>query len=263
LGVCTEILLRLIPLPEHIETVLANFPRAEHAASSVCSMFAGGIIPRAAELMDEGAVECVRRYRASDSLPDEGVFCLFEVDGPRSVTVEEAERVVGICRENGAASARRAATEEEREEFWSLRRAISPALYKLGRVKLNEDICVPRTRLAEMLERTGEISERHSLQIVNFGHIGDGSIHVNVMLEHDDEELYRKAEKAVAEVFAAAVSMGGTLSSEHGIGLTKAGFLNIEVAEKEIAVMARIKRALDPNGILNPGKFIDALPSGP
>jgi FAD/FMN-containing dehydrogenase len=167
---------------------------------------------------------------------------------------------VEICRRNGATLVRKAESEQEREQFWELRRAISPALYKLGRVKLNEDICVPRTRLAEMLEKTREISRRHSLRIVNFGHIGDGSVHVNVMLERDDEELNRKAEQAVAEIFAAAIALGGTLSSEHGIGLTKAKFLNIELSEKEISLMTRIKNLLDPNHILNPGKFLDAPP---
>ncbi len=260
LGVFTEISLRLVPLPEHVETVLANFPKAEQAAASVCAMFGNRIVPRAAELMDEGAVECVRRYKASDILPASGVFCLFEVDGPRQATLEDADRMVEICRKNGATLARKAESEQEREHFWTLRRSISPALYQLGRVKLNEDICVPRTRLAEMLEKTQEISRRYSLQIVNFGHIGDGSVHVNVMLERDDEELNRKAEQAVAEIFAAAVSMGGTLSSEHGIGLAKARFIGIELPEREFALMARIKTLMDPNNILNPGKFLDAYP---
>jgi len=260
LGVFTEILLRLIPLPEHVETVLAHFPQVECAAASVCMMFSRGITPRAAELMDELAVECVRQYKDSDVLPREGVFCLFEVDGPRFAAMDESERVVRICEENGATNVARATSEAEREHFWSLRRAISPALYNLGRIKLNEDICVPRSRLAEMLARINEIGERYSLRIVNFGHIGDGSIHTNVMLEHDDEALRKKGEQAVGEIFAAAVSMGGTLSAEHGIGLTKAQYLGKEVGEKEFSVMVRLKKALDPNGILNPGKFIDVFP---
>jgi glycolate oxidase len=223
-------------------------------------MLANRIMPRAAELMDEGAVECVRRYKPSSALPTRGVFCLFEVDGPRSATLEDADRVVEICKRNGATLVKKAATEQERERYWALRRAISPALYTLGRVKLNEDICVPRTRLAEMLDKTQEISRRLSLRIVNFGHIGDGSVHVNVMLEREDEELNRRAEQAVTEIFTAAVSMGGTLSSEHGIGLTKARFLGLELPEKEISLMAHIKNLFDPNGILNPGKFLDVLP---
>jgi glycolate oxidase subunit GlcD len=260
LGVFTEILLRLIPRPEHIETVLATFPDAEHAAACVCDIFSNGIAPRAAELVDEGAVESVRRYKQSDALPKEGVFCLFEVDGPKSLTAEEADRILEICRENKAMEARKAASEEEREHFWSLRRAISPALYNLGNVKINEDICVPRSRLAEILTKTQEIAQRHSLMIVNFGHAGDGSLHVNVILEHETEELRHKAEEAVGEIFAAVLEMGGSLSSEHGIGLTKAKFIDAELGNKEMALMAQIKNVFDPNNILNPGKFTDAFP---
>jgi glycolate oxidase subunit GlcD len=261
LGVFTEILLRLIPLPEHIETVLATFPDAEHAAACVCSMFSAGIAPRAAELVDEGAVESVRRYKQSHALPETGVFCLFEVDGPETVTAADAERIIRMCRDNGARKARKAASEEEREHFWSLRRAISPALYNLGHVKINEDICVPRTRLADILNKTQEIARRHSLMIVNFGHAGDGSLHVNVILERDTEELREKAERAVEEIFAAVIEMGGTLSSEHGIGLTKAKFISAELGMKEMALMAQIKKAFDPHNILNPGKFTDAFSS--
>ncbi len=258
LCVFTEILLRLIPLPECVETVLATFPNTESAASTVCSIFKAGVTPRAAELVDEGAVESVRRYKGSDALPESGVFCLFEVDGRRSVTLDEAARIIDICKESGATEARRAASDEEREHFWSLRRAISPALYKLGRVKINEDICVPRTRLAEILEKTREIAERHSLRIVNFGHAGDGSLHVNIILEREDEALRKKAEAAVTEIFEAVISMGGTLSAEHGIGLAKAKFLGMELGSNEMKVMTALKKTLDPNGILNPGKFIDA-----
>jgi glycolate oxidase len=173
----------------------------------------------------------------------------------------DAEKIVELCKSHGASTARRAASEEERERFWSLRRALSPAVYALGRVKINEDICVPRTRLAEMLAITQDISRRYSLPIVNFGHAGDGSLHVNVVLERDDPALRARAEEAVGEIFASAIKLGGTLSAEHGIGITKARFLDAELGTKEMAVMARIKKLFDPNGILNPGKFTDVLSS--
>jgi glycolate oxidase len=257
LGLFTEILLRLVPLPEHVETVMAQFQKAEHAMTAVSEMFARGLVLRAAELMDEKAVECVSRYKELESLPSEGFVCLFEVDGPRHLTEAQAEAVIQTCVKNNSSVARKAASESEREKFWSLRKAISPALYQFGRIKLNEDICVPRSRLAEMVDKIEEIADRHSLLIVNFGHIGDGSLHVNVMLEHDDENLRRKADKAVSEIFSAAIAFGGTLSAEHGIGLTKAQYLGLEVGQKELTVMTTIKKSLDPNGILNPGKFLD------
>jgi glycolate oxidase len=119
---------------------------------------------------------------------------------------------------------------------------------------------VPRSRLAEILTRTQEIAKRYSLMIVNFGHAGDGSLHVNVILEHETEELRHKAEQAVSDIFAVVIEMGGSLSSEHGIGLTKAKFIHTELGTKEMALMAQIKKAFDPNNILNPGKFTDAFP---
>jgi len=252
----TETLLRLVPLPESVDTVLAQFQNADQAIAAVCEMFASGIVPRAAELMDEKAVECAGKYNKNQALPAEGIVCLFEVDGPREITQLDADRVTAICKKNGAIIARRAASESERDQFWALRKAISPALYQFGRIKLNEDICVPRSRLPEMVRMIEEIGLKHSLLIVNFGHIGDGSLHVNVMLERDDQELMKKAELAVSEIFAAAVSLGGTLSAEHGIGLTKMRYLGLEVGENEYKVMAAIKKILDPNNILNPGKFI-------
>ena len=261
LCVFTEIMVRLIPLPECIETVLATFPNVEQAASCVCSIFAAGITPRAAELVDEGAVESVRQYKKSDVLPKDGVFCLFEVDGSRALAMEEADKIEKLCRESGATEARRAASEDEREHFWSLRRVISPALYTLGQVKINEDISVPRTRLAEMLAATKAIAERHSLMIVSFGHAGDGCMHTNIILEREDEALRKKAEAAVTEIFDAAISMGGTLSAEHGIGMAKAKYLGAELDQSEMAAMARIKKTFDPQNILNPGKFADALSS--
>lgn len=257
LGLFTEILLRLVPLPEHVETVMAQFQRAEHAMTAVIEIFSQGLILRAAELMDEKAVECVSHYKAVDAIPSEGFVCLFEVDGPRCLAEAQAEAVIRICLKNGASAARKASSESERKIFWSLRKAISPALYQFGRIKLNEDICVPRSRLAEMLAKIKEISCRYSLLIVNFGHVGDGSLHVNVMLERDDEQLRKKADKAVSEIFAAAIAFGGTLSAEHGIGLTKAKYFGLEVGQKELSVMTAIKKSLDPNGILNPGKFLD------
>lgn len=256
LGLFTEILLRLLPLPERVETVLAQFHKPEDAVAAVCEIFASGIVPRAAELMDEKAVECSSRYMKAETLPTKGIVCLFELDGAAQVAQDEAENVVSICKDRGAPLATRAMSGKERDDFWSLRKAISPALYQFGRIKLNEDICVPRTRLCEMFQKIDEIAQRHSLLIVNFGHVGDGSLHVNVMLERDDEQLRKKADQAVEEIFAATVSLGGTLSAEHGIGLSKAKYLGLEVGRKEFALMSAIRTVFDPKGILNPGKFI-------
>jgi glycolate oxidase len=146
----------------------------------------------------------------------------------------------------------RAGTDAERERLWKARRSISPALYAIKPKKLNEDIVVPRSRIADSLQEIAAIAARHGLLIVNFGHAGDGNIHTNIMF--DDADLL-KAEAAVKEIFAAVLRLGGSITGEHGIGLSKAAYLPMELGPETIAAMKRIKHALDPNNILNPGKI--------
>ncbi|HEY6010459.1 MAG TPA: FAD-linked oxidase C-terminal domain-containing protein, partial [Nitrospirota bacterium] len=143
-------------------------------------------------------------------------------------------------------------TAEERERLWTARRAISPALKLLKPKKLNEDIVVPRSRIPDILNELGLIAAKHGLLIVNFGHAGDGNIHTNVMFDEQDRP---RAETAVREIFAATLRLGGSISGEHGIGLSKAEYLPMELSKEAIAAMKRIKQALDPNNILNPGKI--------
>jgi glycolate oxidase len=146
----------------------------------------------------------------------------------------------------------RAGSDSEREQLWKARRAISPALYTIKPKKLNEDIVVPRSRIAESLQQIAAIAERHGLLIVNFGHAGDGNIHTNIM--YDEADL-PKAETAVKEIFAATLRLGGSITGEHGVGLSKAAYLPMELGPDAIAAMKRIKQALDPNNIMNPGKI--------
>ena len=153
----------------------------------------------------------------------------------------------------------RAESEEEREDLWSLRRSVSPALFQHAPVKLNEDVCVPISRLREALAEFRSISDRLSVDIINFGHAGDGNIHVNVMVDEKDPEAVERGEDAVREVFEAAVRFGGSISGEHGIGNVKARFLSLEVSPKEMELMRSLKKVFDPKGILNPGKiFVEA-----
>jgi glycolate oxidase len=159
---------------------------------------------------------------------------------------------VDILMRDGALRISRAGTEAEREHLWNARRAISPALFTLKPKKLNEDIVVPRSKIAEILREIEVIAERYGLLIVNFGHAGDGNIHSNVMV--DDVDM-PKAQMAVKEIFAATLRLGGSITGEHGIGLSKAPYLPLELDPGTIAAMKRIKQALDPNNILNPGKI--------
>ena len=255
LGIITKATLRLIPHPESAATLLAFFPSNEKGAKAVGGIIEEGITPCAMELMDRTAVDCVREI-ADLSLP-EGTGCalLVEVDGPESSVAREADRVEEACLRFGALEVRRAADASGRDKLWALRRAISPAVRKVNPVKINEDIVVPRSRLAEMFAFLSDLAERKNLKIVNFGHAGDGNIHVNVMISGKDEDERRRAGEAVEEVFRKTVDLGGTISGEHGIGIAKAPYMEMEVGPLGVSVMKRLKACFDPNGILNPGKI--------
>jgi len=187
-----------------------------------------------------------------------GSALLLEVDGAEGQVVREADLLTEVCRARGAIEVRRASDAHGRDELWTLRGSISPALRRLAPVKLNEDIVVPRSRLADMFDFLADLSGRRNVRIVTFGHAGDGNIHVNIMISGEDADETRRAEEAVGEVFRKTVEMGGTISGEHGVGISKAPFLEMEVGPLGVAVMKRLKGCFDPNGILNPGKiFLD------
>jgi glycolate oxidase len=255
LGVITKATLRLIPHPEAFAALLAFFSTNGDAARAVAGIVRERITPSALELMDRTAVDCVRDT-AGLAVPEEtGCALLVEVDGPPDSVFSQADRVEEALRRYGAFDVRRAADAAGRERLWTLRRSISPAIRKVGPVKLNEDIVVPRSRLPEMMAFLSDLASRKALRIVNFGHAGDGNIHVNIMISGTDEDERRRAGEAVTEVFRATVALGGTISGEHGIGIAKAPFLEMEVGPLGVSVMKRLKACFDPNGILNPGKI--------
>ena len=255
LGIVTRATLRLLPLPEAATTMLALFPGNREAAGAVNAIVAARVTPSAMELMDRTAIDCVQAV-APVSLPEgTGSALLLEVDGPEGAVARDAERLTEVCRARGALEVRRASDARGRDELWKMRRSISPGLRRLAPVKMNEDIVVPRSRLADMFEFLAGLSERTRLRIVTFGHAGDGNIHVNVMISGTDAEETRRAEEAVEEVFRKTVEMGGTISGEHGVGIAKAPFLEMEVGPLGVSVMKRLKECFDPNGILNPGKI--------
>jgi glycolate oxidase len=255
LGIVTKAVLKLIPLPEAAATILSFFRNNRDGSNAVVGIFGERITPCALELMDRTAIDCVRENAGLPVPEDAGCALLIEVDGPKQSVTGEADRVEQACRKHGAIEVGRAADEEGRERLWTLRRSISPALRRVNPVKINEDIVVPRSRLPEMLAFLGDLASRKRLKIVNFGHAGDGNVHVNLMISGTDEEERIRADEAVAEVFRKTVSLGGTISGEHGIGIAKAPFLGMEVGPLGVSVMKRLKRCFDPNGILNPGKI--------
>jgi glycolate oxidase len=255
LGIVTRATMRLVPLPETTSTLLACFRNNEDASRAVSGIVAARITPSAMELMDRSAIDCVRKSVSLD-IPDEvGCALLVEVDGPRAAVDVEADGVEAALRSHGAIEVRRAADAAGREGLWKLRRSISPALRNIARVKLNEDIVVPRSALPAMMAFLSDIAKRERLTIVNFGHAGDGNIHVNVMISGTDPDERRRADAAVEAIFRKTVDLGGTISGEHGVGIAKAPFFEMEVGPLGVSVMKRLKAAFDPNGILNPGKI--------
>lgn len=260
LGVITKIVLRLLPLPEVVRTLSAVFGRIQHAAKTVSEIMRSGIIPRAVEYMDQSAISCVEEYLNIGLPVDAGAMLLLEVDGNPSATDMALQQLADVCKKNGAREINVAKSAQEAAELWQARQAISPALFRLGPDKINEDIVVPRSRIPDIVQWIDELRERTGLTMVTFGHAGDGNIHFNIILDKGDKETLLRAERAVEELFKHTIALGGTISGEHGVGITKAPYLAMEIGSEEIALMKRIKTAFDPNGILNPGKIFHESP---
>jgi FAD/FMN-containing dehydrogenase len=211
--------------------------------------------------MDREAIRAVEAYRPTGLRTGGEALLLIEMDGHPRAIGQEAARVVDLCQEEGA-TVEMAADENAKNRLWECRRAVSPALHHLDRRKINEDIVVPRSRLPEMLGALKRLSGESGIMIVNFGHAGDGNIHVNVMAEKNDPEAYERAMALVGRMFQEVLALGGTISGEHGVGLTKADFIGMEIRERELELMRGVKRLFDPAGLLNPGKIF-SLPAEP
>ncbi|OGW37100.1 MAG: glycolate oxidase subunit GlcD [Nitrospirae bacterium GWD2_57_9] len=252
LGIATSIILKLLPLPESVMTLSAFFADPDQAAGAAAAVIARRILPRALEFVDQGALRAVEAYLQDDLSGGAAAMLLVEVDGTPESCCREISRVHEVMTGAGAMRVARAETEADRERLWKARRSISPALYRIKPAKLNEDIVVPRSRIPDILRAVGRIGRRHGLQIVNFGHAGDGNIHTNVMFDEPDRE---KARSAVREILRETVRLGGSISGEHGIGLAKAAYLPLELGPGSLALMKKIKQTFDPNNVLNPGKI--------
>jgi glycolate oxidase len=251
--------LRLVPLPEAARTLRAVFVEIGDAAKTVSEIVRSGVIPRSVEYMDQAAIRCVEDHLHIGLPVDAGAMLLVEVDGSPSAADADLQQIAALCDKGGASEVQIAASEREAADLWRARRAISPALFRLGPDKINEDIVVPRSRIPEMVAWINDLRQHTGLTMVTFGHAGDGNIHVNIMLDKDDRQALSKAEAAVEALFRQTIALGGTLSGEHGVGITKASYLALELGGPERALMKRIKAAFDPNGILNPGKIFGDL----
>lgn len=258
LGIVTRIVIKLLPLPEAKKTMLVLFDSIDGAARAVSAIVRNKIIPTTLEFMDGRTLDCVKQATGLQ-VPDAArAVLIIEVDGDREFLDKQARRIADIIQPLGVVETRIAETPEESEALWQIRRSVSASLRKVNPDKYNEDICVPRSKVPDMIRKVDEISDRYGVPIVNFGHAGDGNIHVNIMIDKKIPGEQEKAEKAIKEVFEGALALGGTMSGEHGIGIAKAPYIPLEITPETALYMKTLKKALDPNNILNPGKiFLD------
>ncbi|WP_420266749.1 FAD-binding oxidoreductase [Candidatus Magnetominusculus dajiuhuensis] len=254
LAVITKIRLKVLPMPESVITILSAFGSLEQAGKAVSRIIADGIIPATMELMDRMTLIAVNKYKNIGFPEDIEAMLLIEIDGNSRAIQADADKVANIC--NGFQGKVKIAEDPaSRELLWEARRAVSPALYKISPTKINEDVVVPVTKVSELLTGLQGISEAHSVPIACFGHAGDGNIHVNIMTDKNDKKKYEEAEKLVRKVFKLTLDLGGSISGEHGIGLTKSKYIDMELNSINLDIMRGIKRLFDTKDILNPGKI--------
>jgi glycolate oxidase len=254
LGIFTRLILRVLPLPERKATYLLTFTSLAEATGHVSRILAAGITPCTLEYMDRTAIGVVRGQIPFTLPPDTAALLLLELDGSTAEVERQQDRLLDyLARERIAC--RQAASEAEAQEIWQARRAISPATFTLKPHKISEDVVVPRAKIPELVSFTEELARELALTILTFGHAGDGNIHVNIMLDRVDKVEEQRGEAARERLFAFVVGLGGTLSGEHGIGITKSRFLPLELSPIALSVMRGIKNLFDPNHILNPGKI--------
>lgn len=255
LGVITKIALRLLEQPKYNETVFAGFSLMEDAAQVVSDITAAGIIPSVLEFIDGDTLDCVLQYIKVDYIEKASAVLLIECEGETDEVQKDIERIKNICEKNKALSLKAAEKNEEKENLWKIRRSISASLLRLAPTKVNEDVCVPSSQLPNLVKGIKELASEYKVKINTFGHAGDGNLHVNFMCNKKNQEEMHRVEQAVEKLFDLTLKLGGTLSGEHGIGITKQRFLEKEVGKSGIALMKRLKSAFDPEGIINPGKI--------
>lgn len=256
LAVVTEVTLELQPLPAATRTLRASYADAASAARAVAAVMRQPVVPCRLEFLDRGSLDMIRNDRPEADLPTGvGALLLIEVDGSQALLEHAVAAVESAARVAGLVELRAARDVDESAALWSVRKALSPALRKIAPKKINEDVVVPVSRLAELVASLEALAIATGLRIVNFGHAGNGNLHVNIMFDPVDPVQREAAARALAAVFSAVLALGGTLSGEHGIGSEKMRFVSLELDATQMALMRTVKQVFDPHGILNPGKL--------
>lgn len=256
LAVITEITLKLITRPKLKKTAMGVFPSINSAMNAVYKTIASGVTPVAMEFLDNLSIRAVEEKFKKGLPVDAGAILITEVDGDSEETLDEQINCIDkVFKENSCSEFKIAQNEKESKDLWFSRRNCSQAITIYGSKKLNEDITVPRSKLPQLLEEIVKISEKYKVRVPCFGHTGDGNVHTNVMIDGSCEEQLKIGHEAIEEIFKATVALGGTLSGEHGIGLSKAPFMHLAFTHEEMELFRNIKKAFDPNNILNPFKM--------
>jgi D-lactate dehydrogenase len=258
LGIITEATLKLTPLSNDKRTLQITYDSINSAAQAVSAIMAQPVIPCALEFIDKQAIEMIRDYSTADLPRNAGAMLMVELDGSSSYLDEGLASIIAAARNEGCLAINNARSEEEIKALWDTRKALSPALRKIAPKKINEDVVVPVSRIPDLINNLDRLSKKYNIPIVNFGHAGNGNIHVNLLTDPDDAQLQLKAQDCLEEVFQLVLELEGTLSGEHGIGLVKKEYVGKELDENSLYYMRAIKEQFDPDNILNPGKSFPA-----
>jgi glycolate oxidase len=256
LGIITEITLRLIPMPPAKATLQAIFSSLDDAAKTVSSIIGSGIVPTTLELIDKVILDVIGNYGGAHFRKDAQALLLIEVDGEPLLVQKQGERIEKFCKERGATEVEMASTPQEADKLWQARRTAFGAVASLRPNCIVEDATVPVKRLPEIIRKIVELADKYQLKIGVLAHAGDGNLHPLIMTDMRDQDEMERVEKALEEMYEAAIAMGGTLSGEHGIGIAKKRFMQMEFGEPSMRVMRGIKNVFDPNNVLNPGSFL-------
>ena len=257
LGIVTEVLLRLVPKPASRQTLLATYARMDAAAETVSAIIAAKIVPCTLEFLDSKTLRCVEDFTHVGLPLDAEALLLIEVDGHPAAVADDAAKIRDLCTKSGATSVRMAKDAEESARLATARRSAFSALARMRPTSILEDATVPRSELAKMIRFIQETGSRHSLEIATFGHFGDGNLHPTFLTDERNAGEMHRVEAAMKEIFAFALSLGGTITGEHGVGLAKKAFLKGQMGDGSYSLMRQVKRALDPQNLLNPGKIFD------
>ncbi|MEQ1690899.1 MAG: FAD-linked oxidase C-terminal domain-containing protein, partial [Gemmatimonas sp.] len=256
-GVATDVWVRLVPLPQAVRTLLADFGSIHDAASAVSSIVASGIVPAALEMMDNPTICAIEASIYAAGYPvDAAAILLCEVDGLEAGLADDVETITRCCHAHGARSVRTAATDDERMRLWQGRKKAFGAMGRIAPALVVQDAVVPRTRLPEILDRIGAIGHRHGVNVCNVFHAGDGNLHPNIPYDPNEPGATERVHAAMTEIMQACIDIGGTITGEHGVGLDKLDYMPKLFDDDSLAMMCAVRESFDPEHRANPGKVV-------